>query len=70
MEFKRKQGLTSIIITHKLNEIIYCADRCTIHRDGSTIETLTKGVDDLSEDRSSKEWLDVLWKTVINQKTM
>ena len=27
MEFK-KQGLTSIIITHKLNEIIYCADRC------------------------------------------
>ena len=29
MEFK-KNGLTSIIITHKLNEIIYCADRCTI----------------------------------------
>ena len=26
MEFK-KNGLTSIIITHKLNEIIYCADR-------------------------------------------
>ena len=51
MEFK-KQGLTSIIITHKLNEIIYCADRCTILRDGSTIETLTKGVDDLSEDRT------------------
>ena len=53
MEFK-KQGLTSIIITHKLNEIIYCADRCTILRDGSTIETLTKGVDDLSEDRIIK----------------
>ena len=52
MEFK-KNGLTSII-THKLNEIIYCADRCTIIRDGTTIETLTKGVDDLSEDRIIK----------------
>lgn len=53
MEFK-KEGLTSIIITHKLNEIVYCADRCTILRDGSTIETLTKGVDDLSEARIIK----------------
>lgn len=53
MEFK-KNGLTSIIITHKLNEIIYCADRVTILRDGSTIETLAKGVDDLSEDRIIK----------------
>ena len=53
MEFK-KQGLTSIIITHKLNEIIYCADKATILRDGSTIETLTKGVDDFSEDRIIK----------------
>lgn len=50
MEFK-KQGLTSIIITHKLNEIIYCADKATILRDGATIETLVKGVDDMSEDR-------------------
>jgi putative multiple sugar transport system ATP-binding protein len=53
IEFK-KNGLTSIIITHKLNEIVYCADRVTIIRDGSTIETLTKGVDDLSEDRIIK----------------
>ena len=44
IEFK-KNGLTSIIITHKLNEIIYCADRVTILRDGSTIETLEKGKD-------------------------
>lgn len=50
----KKEGLTSIIITHKLNEIVYCADRVTIIRDGSTIETLTKGVDDLSEDRIIK----------------
>ena len=50
----KKEGLTSIIITHKLNEIIYCADKVTIIRDGSTIETLVKGVDDLSEDRIIK----------------
>ena len=53
MEFK-KQGLTSIIITHKLNEIIYCADKATILRDGTTIETLVKGVDEMSEDRIIK----------------
>ncbi len=53
MEFK-KDGLTSIIITHKLNEIIYCADKATILRDGATIETLVKGVDDFSEDRIIK----------------
>ncbi len=53
LEFK-KQGLTSIIITHKLNEIIYCADKATIIRDGSTIETLVKGVDDFTEDRIIK----------------
>ena len=53
IEFK-KQGLTSIIITHKLNEIIYCADKATILRDGSTIETLVKGVDEFSEQRIIK----------------
>ena len=50
LEFK-KQGLTSIIISHKINEVSYVADDITILRDGHTIETLTKGVDDISEDR-------------------
>lgn len=50
----KKEGLTSIIITHKLNEIIYCADKVTIIRDGATIETLVKGVDELSEERIIK----------------
>jgi len=50
LEFK-KQGMTSIIISHKLNEVSYVADDITIIRDGQTIETLTKGKDDLSEDR-------------------
>ena len=47
----KKEGLTSIIISHKLNEVSYVADSITIVRDGKTIETLTKGVDDISEDR-------------------
>ena len=50
----KKEGLTSIIITHKLNEIIYCADKATIIRDGATNETLVKGVDEFSEDRIIK----------------
>ncbi|MBQ1491347.1 MAG: sugar ABC transporter ATP-binding protein, partial [Blautia sp.] len=48
------EGLTSIIISHKLNEVSYVADHITVIRDGSTIETLTKGVDDFSEDRIIK----------------
>ena len=50
LEFK-KQGMTSIIISHKLNEVSYVADDITVLRDGHTIETLTKGKDDFSEDR-------------------
>jgi len=53
LEFK-KQGMTSIIISHKINEVSYVADDITILRDGKTIETLTKGVDDISEDRIIK----------------
>ena len=34
------QGITSIIISHKLNEIEQIADSITIIRDGQTIETL------------------------------
>lgn len=47
-EFK-KQGITSIIISHKLNEIVSISDRITILRDGQTIETLTK--EEISEER-------------------
>lgn len=53
LQFK-KEGMTSILISHKLNEISYVADSITIIRDGSTIETLYKGVDDISEDRIIK----------------
>ena len=53
LEFK-KQGMTSIIISHKINEVSFVADDITVLRDGRTIETLTKGVDDFSEDRIIK----------------
>jgi len=50
-EFK-KQGMTMIIITHKLNEVAYVADKITVIRDGSTIETLDcHGAEPISEDR-------------------
>lgn len=50
LEFK-KQGMTMIIITHKLNEVAYVADKITVVRDGSTIETLDKRTTEISEDR-------------------
>ena len=54
LKLKAERGLTSIIISHKLNEVSYVADKITVIRDGSTIETLTKGVDDFSESRIIK----------------
>jgi putative multiple sugar transport system ATP-binding protein len=53
LEFK-KQGMTSIIISHKLNEISRVADSITILRDGQTIETLDVKNEKISEDRIIK----------------
>ena len=53
LEFK-KNGMTMIIISYKLNEVAYVADKITIIRDGSTIETLDCKKDDISEDRIIK----------------
>ena len=50
----KSEGMTSIIISHKLNEINQIADSITIIRDGATIETLKKGSDDISEPRIVK----------------
>jgi len=47
----KKQGITSIIISHKLNEIRKVADSVTILRDGQTIETLDVKASDTTEDR-------------------
>ncbi|MBS3652148.1 ATP-binding cassette domain-containing protein [Pseudaminobacter sp. 19-2017] len=48
LEFKR-QGMTAILISHKLNEVKRVADRVTVIRDGQTIETMDKA--DVTEDR-------------------
>ena len=54
LRFKKENGLTSIIISHKLNEVSYVADKITVVRDGSTIETLDKTKEEISEDRIIK----------------
>jgi putative multiple sugar transport system ATP-binding protein len=45
----KTQGVTQIMISHKLNEIARVADRITVIRDGTSVSTLTKS--EISEDR-------------------
>ncbi|KAB8183046.1 multiple monosaccharide ABC transporter ATP-binding protein [Microbispora catharanthi] len=47
----RDEGITCVIISHKLNEVTAIADSVTILRDGRTIETLDMAVDRVTEDR-------------------
>ena len=47
----KKQGITAIIISHKLNEISRVADQITILRDGSTVETLDANTGAIDEGR-------------------
>ncbi|MEU3616586.1 multiple monosaccharide ABC transporter ATP-binding protein [Streptomyces sp. NPDC006872] len=47
----KNQGITSIIISHKLNEIRKVADSVTIIRDGHSIETLDVRSAETTEDR-------------------
>jgi putative multiple sugar transport system ATP-binding protein len=47
----RAEGVTCVIISHKLNEIIAIADSITILRDGRTIETLDVRAGEVTEDR-------------------
>ncbi|SKC41899.1 multiple monosaccharide ABC transporter ATP-binding protein [Okibacterium fritillariae] len=49
----KEQGITSIIISHKLNEIKKVADSVTIIRDGKTIETIRST--DVTEERIIKD---------------
>lgn len=45
----RDHGVTSIIITHKLNEVFEISDTVTVLRDGNTIGTY--GIEELDEDK-------------------
>ncbi|MBB2748684.1 UNVERIFIED_ORG: putative multiple sugar transport system ATP-binding protein [Microbispora rosea subsp. rosea] len=47
----RDEGITCVIISHKLNEVTAIADSVTILRDGHTIETLDMAADRVTEDR-------------------
>ncbi|MGO3903938.1 MAG: ATP-binding cassette domain-containing protein, partial [Microbacterium gubbeenense] len=48
IEHLRAQGITCIIISHKLREVLQVADRITVIRDGEVVETMRR--DDLDTD--------------------
>jgi putative multiple sugar transport system ATP-binding protein len=50
----KAQGISSILITHKLNEVLKVADRITVLRDGKTVDTLDTHTAKVSEDRIIK----------------
>ena len=50
----REQGISSILISHKLNEVLKVADRITVLRDGMTVDTLDTRTAKVSEDRIIK----------------
>lgn len=50
----KNHGITSIIISHKINEVVEVADEITILRDGTTVETLYRETDEFNEDRIIK----------------
>jgi len=50
----KSHGITSILISHKLNEIKKISDSITVLRDGASIETLDTHKDNITEDRIIK----------------
>jgi len=53
LEFK-SQGIASILISHKLNELAKVADSITVLRDGTTVETIECHTETISEGRIIK----------------
>ena len=47
----KEQGVTQIIISHKLNEVRRVADTVTVIRDGSTVSTMDAATGEITEDR-------------------
>ncbi|MBD8891137.1 multiple monosaccharide ABC transporter ATP-binding protein [Roseibium litorale] len=47
----KSQGITSILISHKLNEVERVADRITVIRDGTTVSTLQAAKSEINEER-------------------
>ena len=50
----RAQGISSILISHKLNEILKVADSITVLRDGATVDTLDCHAERIDEGRMIK----------------
>ena len=57
IEFRR-QGIASILISHKLNEILHVADRITVLRDGRTVDTIDAADGPVEEDRIIRRMVD------------
>jgi putative multiple sugar transport system ATP-binding protein len=57
LEFKA-QGIASILISHKLNEVSKVADRITVLRDGRTVDTLDCRDGAVEEDRIIRSMVD------------
>jgi len=47
----KKEGISSVIISHKLNEVLYVADHITVIRDGKTVESFPNISGEVGEDR-------------------
>ena len=54
LKLKKEKGVTSIIISHKLNEVSYVADSITVIRDGTTITSMKKGTEAIDENEIIK----------------
>ncbi len=50
----KKQGVTSILITHKLKEVLRIADTVTVLRDGSTVATLNASKGEVTQNSMIK----------------
>lgn len=50
----QKSGITSVLISHKLNEVIAIAETITILRDGKTVDRLERSKDTITEARIIK----------------
>src|SRR3979411_2271978 len=57
LEF-RAQGMSAVLISHKLNEVARVADRITVLRDGHTVHTLDCEAGAVEEDRIIRKMVD------------
>jgi putative multiple sugar transport system ATP-binding protein len=54
----REQGIASILISHKLNEVARVADRITVLRDGRTVDSIDCRTEQVAEDRIIRSMVD------------